>query len=231
VAAFWGLGLLFSGKYGIHVKTKHFHLDFPLLKKMFFLGLPSSIEQSARAMGMTLIAFLVAGFGTLTVAAYGLGIRVFSFVIIPAIGFAMATSTLVGQNIGAGKIDRAEKIAKTAAWLSFVLLSLVGVVIFIMAQQIVALFIPHDPAVIEASTVLIRIFALSFGIVGVQQTINGAFMGSGNTTISMVIALLSLWGFQFPLAYVLSHHTSLAEQGIWWAFPISAVLSTMVALL
>lgn len=231
VAAVWGLGLLFSGKYGIHVKTKHFQLDFPLLKKMFFLGLPSSIEQSARAMGMTLIAFLVASFGTLTVAAYGLGIRVFSFVIIPAIGFAMATSTLVGQNIGAGKMDRAEKITKTAAGLAFVLLSIVGVAIFLLARQIVTLFIPNDPAVIEASTVLIRIFALSFGVVGVQQTINGAFMGSGNTTISMVIALLSLWGFQFPLAYVLSHHTTLAEQGIWWAFPISAVLSTMVALL
>ena len=56
-------------------------------------------------------------------------------------------------------------------------------------------------------------------------------MGSGNTLISMSIALISLWMFQFPIAYVLSKHTSLGEVGIWWAFPISGVLATGIAVL
>lgn len=230
VAMIWGMALLFSGKYGIHLKTKNFHFDLGLLKRMFILGLPASVEQSARAMGLTLMSFLVASFGTLTIAAYGLGTRVFSFVIIPAIGFAMATSTLVGQNIGAGKVDRAEEVGKTAAAISFVLLTLVGILVFLFARSIVALFVPHDAALIEHSVVFIRVFALSFGVIGLQQTLNGVFMGSGNTIISMMIALISLWMFQFPLAYILSKHTSLGELGIWLAFPISGVLSTLIAI-
>lgn len=230
VAMIWGMALLFSGKYGIHLKMKNFHFDLGLLKRMFILGLPASVEQSARAMGLTLMSFLVASFGTMTVAAYGLGTRVFSFVIIPAIGFAMATSTLVGQNIGAGKVDRAEKVGKTAAAISFVLLTLVGILVYLFARNIVAVFVPNDAALIEHSVVFIRIFALSFGVIGLQQTLNGVFMGSGNTLISMSIALISLWVFQFPLAYILSKHTSLGEMGIWLAFPISGVLATLIAI-
>jgi len=230
VAMVWGLALLFSGKYGIHLKAKNFRLDMPLLKKMFILGLPSSIEQSARAMGLTLMSFLVASFGTITIAAYGLGTRVFSFIIIPAIGFAMATSTLVGHNIGAGKVDRAEKVGKTAALIAFVFLTAMGVLVFLFARSIVTVFIPNDLEVINHSVVFIRIFALSFGVIGLQQTLNGVFMGSGNTLISMSIALISLWVFQFPIAYILSKHTSLGEVGIWMAFPISAVMSTTIAI-
>jgi|CXWL01.1.fsa_nt_gi putative MATE family efflux protein len=230
VAMIWGMALLFSGKYGIHLKLKNFHFDMGLLKRMFMLGLPSSVEQSARAIGLTLMSFLVASFGTITIAAYGLGTRVFSFVIIPAIGFAMATSTLVGQNMGAGKIDRAEKVGKTAAMISFVFLTLIGIIVFIFARSIVTLFIPNDADVIDHSVVFIRIFSLSFGVVGLQQTLNGVFMGSGNTFISMMIAIISLWVIQFPLAYILSQHTSLGELGIWLAFPISPILASIIAI-
>src|SRR5690606_31580408 len=136
------------------------------------------------------------------------------FVIIPAMGFAMATSTLVGQNIGAGKVDRAEQIGKTAAALAFGLLTCVGIILFFVAKPLVTVFIPTDAAVIESSTQFVKIFALFFGVIGLQQTLNGVFMGSGNTIVSMSIALVSLWVFQFPLAYILSHHTSLKELGI-----------------
>lgn len=230
IAALTGLYLLFGGKYGIHLKTKNFRWDPPLLKKMFYLGLPSSIEQSARATGMLLIAFLVATFGTITVAAYGLGTRVFSFIIIPAMGFAMATSTLVGQNMGAGKKERAEQIGKKAAFLALGLLTLVGVILYIFAQSIVTVFIPDDLEVIAQSTTFVRIFALFFGIIGLQQTLNGVFMGSGNTMVSMTIALINLWVFQFPMAYILSKHTSLGALGIWWAFPLSAILATVISI-
>jgi len=229
IAALWGLYLLFGGKYGIHIRTQNFRWDPELLKKMFFLGLPSSIEQSARATGMALIAFLVATFGTVTVAAYGLGTRVFSFIIIPAMGFAMATSTLVGQNIGAGKIERAEQIGKKASLLALGLLTVVGIILYIFAQSIVSVFIPNDAEVIARSTEFVKIFALFFGIIGLQQTLNGVFMGSGNTMVSMIIALINLWVFQFPMAYILSKHTSLGALGIWWAFPASAILATIIS--
>jgi len=230
IAAAIGLVILFSGKYGIHLKKQNLKIDTVLVKKMFLLGFPSSIDQSTRALGLTIMSFLVASFGTVTVAAYGIGIRILSFVIIPALGLSMATSTLVGQNIGANKIDRAEKIATKSAGISFMFLTVVGFVTFVLAKQIVSAFLPGETETIAAATQFIRIMAFTFGLIGVQQTVNGAFTGSGNTVITMIISIVSLWVFQFPLAYLLSKHTSLMSSGIWYAFPVANILSAIVAI-
>src|SRR5690606_38705474 len=88
MAAIVGLIMLFSGKYGIHLKKEHLKIDMPLIKRMFTLGLPVSVDQSMRALGLTVLSFIVASFGTITVAAYGIGGRVLSFVIIPAFGLS-----------------------------------------------------------------------------------------------------------------------------------------------
>lgn len=98
-----GLIILMRGNHGIKVSFKKFKLDIPLVKKMFILGLPASVEQSMKSLGLTIMSFLVAFFGTIIIAAYGIGVRIFSFVIIPAFGLSMATSTLVGQNMGGGE--------------------------------------------------------------------------------------------------------------------------------
>lgn len=229
LAAIIGLGMLTSGKYGIHLKLAEFKPDIPLIKKMFLLGIPASVEQSMRALGLTVMSFLVAGFGTLTVAAYGIGIRILSFIIMPAIGIAMATSTLVGQNIGAGKHARAERIANVSTGISFGLITVAGLLLFLFADPITRTFIPGDFAVAAAAAEFVRIMAGFFGFIGVQHTLNGVFMGSGNTKTSMILSIIGLWVFQFPIAYILSHHTTLQEVGLWIAFPVSNVLSSIMA--
>ncbi len=231
LATLVGMILLSTGKQGIHLKLSNFKLDFPLIKKMFFLGLPASISQSARAFGMMLMTFLVASFGTITVASYGIGGRILSFIIIPAIGLSMATSTLVGQNIGAGKIDRADKITKISSLISFTLLTIVGVILFFTAEPLTKLFIPDDLEVIKSGALFVKIMAFTFGLIGVQQTINGTFQGSGNTNISMVLSLVSLFLFQFPIAYLLSKHTNLGAEGVYWAFPITNIIATIMTLI
>ncbi len=230
LAAIVGLLMLFHGRYGIRIRLSEMKPDFSLIKKMFFLGLPASIELSTRALGLMIMSFLVASFGTLTVASYGIGVRIFSFVVIPAFGLAMATSTLVGQNMGAGKIERAEKTAQQSAVIGFIMLALAGLFFYLFAEPATRLFIPDSPEVIRSGSQFVRIMALSFGFVGLQQALNGAFMGSGNTMSSMMLSIVSLWVFQFPLAYVLSQHTGLAEWGIWWAVPISNVLAALATI-
>jgi len=229
LAAVVGVYLLFSGRYGIHLKPQNLVLDFPLIRKMFWLGFPSSIDQSTRALGLMVMTFLAASYGTLIIAAYGIGSRILSFIIIPALGLSMATSALVGQNIGAGKVDRAEKIAQMSVILAFSVLTFVGILLFVFARPLAAAFIPNDPAVIKQSAAFTRTMALAFGFLGVQQTLSGVFMGSGNTRTSMSITIISLWLLQVPLAYGLSRHTDLAATGIWWAFPISNVVTAFIA--
>lgn len=229
LAAVIGVWLLLKGKINIRIHFKDLKPDWPLIKKMFQLGLPSSIEQSTRALGMTVMTFLVASFGTLTLAAYGIGGRILSFVIIPALGLSMATSTLVGQNIGAGNIKRAEKIVRLGAIVGFLILTLVGVMVFIFAKHLIGFFIPGEIATIESGTLFIRIMALTFGLIGIQMVFNGAFVGSGSTMISMILSLISFWLLQFPLAYILSKHTGLGERGLWWSFPLSNIIGAIIA--
>jgi Na+-driven multidrug efflux pump len=198
---------------------------------MFFIGLPASIEQSAVALGFTLMTVLVAIFGTDVMAAYGIGGRILSFIIIPALGLGMATSTLVGQNMGAGKPERAEAVTYLSAKIGFAVLTVVGILLLIFAESVVSVFIPGDLIVIADATLFVQLMAVTFGFVGLQQTVNGAFSGSGNTLMSMSVTLISLWGFQFPIAYVLSQFTSLKQVGIWVAFPLSFILGGIMALI
>ena len=229
LAAIVGLGMLFSGRYGISLRPANLWPDMALLWRLLKLGLPAAIEQSTRALGLMLMTILVAGFGTVTLAAYGIGVRMLSFVIIPALGLSQATSALVGQNIGAGEIGRAERTAWLSAAIALVSLSIFGLLGFIFARDIVTLFVPGSPGVIDKGTLFVQITAFTYGLIGAQQVITGAFRGSGNTLIAMAIALVSLWMLQFPLAWVLSNNTSLGEVGIWIAYPIQNIVTAAIA--
>ncbi|MFH1850689.1 MAG: MATE family efflux transporter [archaeon] len=228
IAAILGIIMLFSGKYGVHLKTKHLKPDFAIIRKMFKLGFPASIEQSTRALNFTIMTLLVASFGTLAVASYGIGFRILSFVIIPAMGLSMANSTLVGHNMGAGKIERAVKTSQVSSLLAFMTLTVVGILLFVFAAPIAGTFIPSDMEVIQMSSVFIRIMALTFGFIGVQQVLTGTLQGSGNTVLSMTLSIATSWVINFPLAYILSKHSSLGIDGLWWSFPISNVFGATI---
>jgi putative MATE family efflux protein len=231
LAAAIGLATLLRGRYGIHLAWRDFIPDPAYIRRAFVLGFPGSIEQSARALGMTVLTFLITTFGTVTVAAYGIGSTVVQVVMIPAMGLSMAVSTLVGQNIGAGNVDRAERIARLGAVLGFGVLTAVGAVAFVGARAIVSFFVPTDPGVIAAGTEYLRIMALSWGFVGAQFSMTGVLRASGNMMTTMMLTLVSQWVLQFPLAYVFSMHTPLRARGIWWAFPVSnAAIAVITAI-
>ena len=229
LSAIAGIYILFKGESGIKVSWSMMRFDFTYVKKMVALGIPASVEQSTRALAMVMMIMIVTSFGSEVVAAYGIGARILSFVIIPALGFAIATTSLVGQNIGARKIKRAEKVGNLSANIAFFGLTGIGILLFVFAETLVAFFVPNEPTVIRDGALFIKIMAPSFGLMGVQQILNGVFNGAGFTKASMLISMLSLWAVRFPLAYVLAYHTELGYQGIWWAFPISNLVAAIVA--
>lgn len=230
IAALIGLGILFRGKYGIKLHVRDFMPDFAYIKRAFFLGFPASIEMSMRALGLTVMTFLIASFGTLAVASYGVGSNVLQVVMIPAMGLSMAISTLVGQNIGAGNIDRASRIGRLGAWLGFWILTAVGVLVFFFAPYLVAFFVPSDPAVIAEGAIFLRTMSLAWGFLGVQLALTGVLRASGNLVVTMMLTIVSQWVLQFPLAYVLSKHAGLGLTGIWWAFPVSNIVIALITM-
>jgi putative MATE family efflux protein len=230
LAALLGIAIFLRGRHGIQLSWRGFRPDPVYIKRAFFLGLPGSIELSARGLGPMLLSFLVAGFGTVTLASYGVGSNILLFVTIPAWGMSQAVSTLVSQNMGARNLQRATRVAWLGAGANFVILSLAGLIAYILAPALVAFFVPRSPEVIAEGAQFIRIMCLAWGCIGVQLCVVSAFRASGNMLAAMVIALVSQFMLQFPLAYVLSKHTSLQAAGLWWSFPITTIMVAIVSI-
>ena len=223
-----GVIALSTGKYGVSLCLKDYIPEWSFMKRALFMGIPASIEQSTRSLGMIFMTFLVSGFGTLGLATMGMGMRIISLIIIPAMGLSMATSTIVGQNIGAGNFQRADEVSRLSAKLGFWMLSGLGVLFFVFAPSIIRVFVPGDEVLIAASAIYIQIAAPTFGFMAAEQALMGTLRGAGDMKGAMLIALGTQWVFQYPLSYVLSQHTALGMEGLWWGFPASTFLAFVV---
>jgi putative MATE family efflux protein len=230
IACVIGFVILFRGRQGVYVRRKDFIPDFNHIKRAFSIGFPASIEQSMRALGLMLLTVLIASYGTTAVASYGAGSNILQLVMIPAMGLSMAISTLAGQNIGANNIPRAAKVARLGSILGFSILTAIGVMVYFTAPYLVGFFVPEDQNVIRGGSVFLRIMCLSWGFMGLQLSLTGVLRASGNMIVAMVLTLVSQWVLQFPLAYVLSHHTDLQQVGLWWAFPISNIIIALITM-
>lgn len=229
IAALIGMVVFLKGWQGIKITWGDLKPDLRYIRRAFNLGFPGSIELSTRGLGLIIMSFLVASFGTETIAAYGVGSNVLQVITIPALGLSMAVSTLVGQNIGAGQLRRASQAALLGTTFGFAVLTLAGIGAWFAAEHLIAFFIPEDPSVIASGARFIRIMCLAWGAIGIHLCVVASFRASGNMLITMVIALVAQFVVQFPLAYVLSKHTTLDEQGIWWSFPITNIVAAIVA--
>ncbi|WP_416307917.1 MATE family efflux transporter [Neptunicella sp. SCSIO 80796] len=230
LAAICGITIFLKGRHGIQVTLKHFKPDFAYIKRAFFLGAPGSVELAARALGLIILSFIVASFGTVTIASYGVGSNILQVITIPAMGLSMAVSTLVGQNLGANQVDRAAKVAVIGASWGFAALSLIGGIAYLSAPYLVAFFIPDDPQVIQHGAQFVRTMCLTWGFIGLQLCIVSTFRASGNMVNTMLLSLLAQWVFQFPIAYILSKHTALGAAGIWWSFAVTNILIALVSI-
>ncbi len=225
VVAAW---LLFRGRVGIRIEPRHLAPDFPLIKKIAVIGLPAAAEQSMVALGMAFMTGTVALFGTISLASYGIGNRVFSLVVMPSMGLAGACTTLVGQNLGAGKLDRAEQTAWMTTGIAFGAMAVLGILVWAIPTPIISVFNDH-PQVLEQGSAYLAIMALSFPFAGARFIINGAFRGAGNTVPAMVNSILSLWVFRVPLANLLARTLAWGTDGLWWGVALANIGGAVAA--
>ncbi len=231
IAAILGIIILLGGKYSVRLHWHDLRPDFAYIKRAFFLGFPASIEQSARALGLIVMTYLITSFGTVSMAAYGVGSNILQVVMIPAMGLSMAIATLVGQNIGARNMERAARIAWLGSAAGFIALEAFGILVFFTAAALVQFFVPSDQRVIDAGAIFLRIIAFSWGFIGLQFCLTAVFRASGNMVMTMMLTLISQWVLQFPIAYILSKHTAMGIDGIWWSVPIANVVMGIIVVL
>lgn len=232
LGALVGLGLLLGGYTGVRPAVGDLVPQLQTVRKIVDVGAPASIEQSTRALGVTAMTALVALASTEGgVAALSIGSRLTSLVFLPAIGLARGTETAVGQNLGAGQVDRAERAVYLAGGLLAAAMAVVSVVVYLGAEPIVSVFITGEGAaqVIDVGIDYLRIVAPTFAFLAVFRVVSGGFRGSGSTRTAMVFAILSLWAFRLPPAYALIVWEGAGATGMWWAIAFSNVITLVVA--
>ena len=231
VATVIGLWLLFTTGIGPAVTVAHLKPDLGFIEDIFRLGLPSSVEQTTSAMAMITLTAMVVTFSPPVVAAYGLGNRLISLVFLPAMGLGRAIDTMVGQNLGADRADRAARSVKIAATTGAGVMFLVAVVAVVFTEPIVGLFlgdVPDAPATVALAVEYVRIRSVEFAFIGVSQVILGAFRGAGNTKTAMVISILTLWVGRVASVGYLVFIAGWGETGIWVGMALGNILGAII---
>ncbi|MBU0556951.1 MAG: MATE family efflux transporter [Alphaproteobacteria bacterium] len=221
---------LLSGRSALHLRRAHFRPDWSHIRLATGLGLPASIEQAIRTFSSVLLMALAASFGTLGLAAYGVGTRPLFFWFTPMLGLSIATAVVVGQNIGAGLIDRAEQAARIAAWLGFAGMTVIGLAHLPFVPAIMTALAPGEADVIASASTFAYIYFPFLGVLTVPQAMLGAFRGAGSPSHSMTISIIMQWLFQMPVAYLIAFASPWGIVGIWWSYPIANLAATALCL-
>lgn len=225
--------ILFRTRFGPDVSLSHLRLDPENVREIVRLGVPTSLEQSANALALVVLTAMVVSFAPPVVAAYGLGNRLISLVFLPALGLSKATETIVGQNLGAEKPERAERAVRLAAGTAGGAMLGVAAVAVVFARPINAVFLDEDvPGATETialATDYLRIRSAEFAFIGVMQVVLGAFRGAGNTKSAMALSWLNLWGVRVPAVYLLAFPAGLGATGIWIGMTLGHIVGAVLS--
>ena len=221
---------MMSGASALHLERVHFIPDFSHFRIAAKLGIPAALEQGGRTFGSLLLMSLSALFGTVTLAAYGIGVQPLFFWFAPMMALSVATAAIVGQNIGAGKMGRAEEAARVSSWLSVIAFTVIGLLHLPFIRVIYELFAPEETEVVNQAVSFGWALYPYLGIMALTHVLRGVFRGAGSTQQAMWIALILQYGFQLPFAWGIALFTPYGPLGVWWSYTFSSVIGTAICL-
>lgn len=230
VASGLGLFRLLKGRNGFRIGRQDMKPDRGMLTRLLRIGLPIGLGQMGTSLGFTMMIGIVNSFGSAVTAAFGVGNRIIHMAMVPAMGLSQANATAVGQNLGAGRIDRASRSVRSSLFLIGLILVPLTTLMFFFGGTISRIFV-NDPAVIELGRTMFRVTTPSVLVFGFLMVIMGSFQGSGHTVPIMVLNLSRLWLLRIPGAYLLAFTFGMGPMGIWWAMFISNTVTTMAGAL
>lgn len=212
----------------LRVERRHLRLEAAKMAALLRLAATATFQsliETASWLGLTRILAL---FGSAALAGYTIGIRVVIFALLPSWGMANAAATLVGQNLGAGKPERAERAVRIAALYNFVFLGAVAVFFVSLARPIIGAF-TSEPDVVPYATDCLRIVSLGFVFFAYGMVMIQSFNGAGDTVTPSFINFVSFWLVKIPLAYALAIWAGFGPHGVFIAVTVAYSLQTVAA--
>lgn len=225
-----GPWFLLTGRTRLRLTLTDFHLDLNIIWHIVKIGIPAALLNFQTNLRSVVFMRLIAPFGTLAVAAHSLGSRVEQMIFLPTVGMGLAAAVLVGQNLGAHQLERAERSSWLAIGLVEVFMTIFSLVILLWAESIVRTF-RSEPGLVEIASAFLRIAAAGYLGLGISTVLQNCINGAGDTLPPMLVTVLMIWLVQVPLAFFLPWATNLGVYGVRWAMVAGWVLAAVVYLI
>ena len=230
VSAIVMLAFIFSSKTSVNIRPRDFDFKPIFIKKILKVGVPSSINQSLMSVSLVIYTKIIASFGSIAIAAYGIGFRLESLVIMPVLAISATVITIVGHNVGAKNFDRAEKTVWDAAKISALIVAVVALLFFIFPESIFRIF-SNNPELINYGAGFLRIMSFSYVFVAVAITVASAFQGAGHATPALIMTAVRLFVFSIPLVLIFAFVLGFGLKGVWMGFAASTIISAIISVI
>lgn len=221
---------LFSGNNVLKIKIAYFAPDFKQIKALVKIAAPGILQFVIASCSWIFLAQLVATTGgDHGSAGYQTALRIMMFFILPAWGLSNAAATLVGQNLGAKQIERAEKSVFTTAKYNVIFMATIMVITLCFGKYIISFF-TNDEMVRAVAVEALQIMSVGFIFYGIGMVLINTFNGAGDTWTPTGINFFGFWLFQIPLAYVLAKHFNMGPTGVFIAIPVAETAITLAGI-
>lgn len=221
---------LIKGNRLLPVKVAHLTFNSGIIRKLLKTSVGGTLQFFISSCSWIFLGRIISEFHSEAIGGHTIAIRIMIFALLPAWGMANAAATLVGQNLGAGKPDRAEKSVWRAGLMNMIFLGIISIVFIIFAKEIVSLF-TYDAAVLEYASTSLRIVSFGYVFYAYGMVMPAAFNGAGDTITPTIINFGGFWCFQIPLAYILAITMGMGPLGAFIAIPVSETAIAIVAIL
>jgi putative MATE family efflux protein len=221
---------LFGGRSRIKITLKDVTVDPVIIGRLLRISVGGMFQFLVATASWLGLVRIVAVFGNSALAGYTIAIRIIIFALLPSWGMSNAAATLVGQNLGAGKPERAERSVWITGFSNMIFLGVVAVIFVIFAEPMIRIF-TTDPSVVPYGVSCLRLISYGYIFYAYGMVMVQSFNGAGDTFTPTLINLFCYWLFQIPLAYYLAMMTSLGAEGVFWAIPIAESMLALVAML
>lgn len=220
------IGMLVYGRSGVRVRLQHmFRLERNVVKRIFKLSIPASMEEFTHSGGRMISSLWISSMGAVSFAANSIAVAAESISFMPGYGFAVAASTLVGQNLGACLKDEAEESALQSTVMGTLFMAVIGLLFFFFPTLIIAVF-TNLPHVMELAVRCIRIGAFEQPFIALSMVMGSSLRGAGDTRSPFVVAVISNWFVRLPLIYLVVYTWRLDVTYVWIATLIQFVIES-----
>ncbi len=229
-AVLFQLAILFYGYSKIKIGVKDLVLRVGVMLNLVKVSLGGIGQFLIGTSSWVFLMRIMSEFGSEVLAGYTIAIRVMMFTLMPAWGMSNAAATLVGQNLGAKKPERAEQSVWKTGKYSAIFMGLVSIIYLVFAPQIIELF-TVTPNVVKYGSLCLRVIAAGYIFYGYGMVVINAFNGAGDTKTPTYINFVCFWLLQLPFAYVMAIMLNFGPVGVFWAITLAEILIAVVAII